>query len=229
VESKGVTASRVPSWREYFPQLKQVLQHDHAFRRYLIARQIFGLSGLATPFYITFALEKLQLPPQVAGRYTSAGVLGTIVAALLFGWINERQGTRRASLISIPVTAIVPMLALIIPRLVTDSTWLGWAYALVFLVLQASLSCFMPTWTAFVLEWASDAERPLYLGLTNTFSGLTALVSTLGGLVLQWSGDNYQLLFIITAVGTLAALPLTIALPEPRETEHVSVLAQPQT
>lgn len=223
-ERKSRIADRVPSWQEYLPQLGRVLKQDHAFRRYLVTRQVFGLAGLAGPFYITYALDQLQLPEQVAGRYTSVGVIGGIIAAALFGWLNECYGTRAASQMSIPVTAAVPFLALFIPRWVTDPSWLAWAYGLVFLVNQASMSCYLPAWTAYVLEWASDTDRPLYVGLTNTLNGVTALFATLGGLILQWTNNNYQMLFIITAVGTLLALPLSLGLPEPRKTERTSVL-----
>ena len=225
VESPGVTDARVLSWREYLPQLWRVVQRDRPFRRYLITRQIFGLSGLAIPFYITYALEGLGLPAQVAGRYTSIGVIGGIAAAAFFGWTNERYGTRLAAQVSIVITALVPGLALVIPQLVTDPIWLAWSYGLVFLAMQASMSCFLPAWTAFILEWAPDQERPLYMGLTNTLNGITALFSTLGGLILAWTGGNYSILFIITAVGTLAALPLAMGLPEPRDVERVSVLS----
>ncbi len=224
VETKSRTAARVPSWQEYLPQLGRVLKQDHAFRRYLLSRQVFGLAGLAGPFYITYALDQLQLPELVVGRYTSVGVIGAIIAAALFGWLNERYGTRAASLVSIPVTVAIPILALLIPRWVTDPYWLAWAYGLVFLVNQASMSCYLPAWTGYVLEWASDTDRPLYMGLTNTLNGITALFATLGGLILQWTGGNYQILFATTAIGTLIALPMTFTLPEPRKTERASVL-----
>jgi MFS family permease len=224
VESPGITEARVPSWREYLPQLWRVVHRDRPFRRYLITRQVFGLSGLAIPFYMTYALEGLGLPAQVAGRYTSIGVIGGIAAAAFFGWTNERYGTRRAAQISIVVTAFVPGLALLIPQIVADPVWLAWTYGLVFLAMQASMSCFLPAWTAFVLEWAPEQERPLYVGLTNTLNGITALFSTLGGLILAWTGGNYNVLFIVTALGTLAALPLALTIPEPRDVERVSVL-----
>jgi MFS family permease len=224
VEDKSRTATKVPSWKEYLPQLGHVLKQDHAFRRYLIARQVFGLSGLAGPFYITYALSQLNLPDQVAGRYTSVGVVGSILAAVLFGWLNERYGTRTASQVSVPITVAVPVLALLIPRWVTDPTWLAWAYGLVFLMNQASVACYLPAWTSYVLEWATDADRPLYVGLTNTINGITAIFATIGGLILQWTHGNYQLLFLITAIGTLIALPLSFNFPEPRKTERTSVL-----
>ncbi|MBN1247015.1 MAG: MFS transporter [Anaerolineae bacterium] len=224
VETRSRTAARVPSWREYLPQLGRILKRDHAFRRYLLTRQVFGLAGLAGPFYITYALDQLQLPDQVAGRFTSVGVIGGIIAAALFGWLNERYGTRIASQASIPITAAIPILALMIPRWITDPLWLAWGYSLVFLMNQASMSCYLPAWTAYVLEWASETERPLYVGLTNTLNGFTALFATLGGLILQWTDNNYQVLFIITAIGTLIALPLSFSLPEPRKPGRASVL-----
>jgi len=224
-ENKGIAGDSVPSWGEYLPQLGKLLKRDHDFRRYLIARQVFNLAGLASPFYIVYALDKLDLPAQVVGRYTSLGVIGTITAALLFGWLNERHGTKRTSQVSVIVTVAIPVLALVIPRLVTNPTWLAWAYGLVFLASNASMACFLPGWTSYVLEWAPEAERPIYVGLTNTINGLAALFAVLGGAILQWTGGNYEILFILTAIGTLAALPLTAALPEPRATEQVSVLA----
>ena len=223
-ENKGVTAATVPSWRDYIPQLWRVLRYDHSFRRYLITRQVFGLSGLAVPFYMTYALDELHLPAQVAGRYTSIGVVGGIIAAAFFGWANERYGTRRASQVSIWLTAAIPVLALSIPRIMPEPGQLAWGYSLVFLAMQASNSCFLPAWVSYVLEWAPEAELPLYIGLTNSINGITALFSTLGGLLLQWSNGNYPLLFAVTAIGTLLALPFSIGLPEPREVVKASVL-----
>jgi len=218
-ENKGIAGDRVPSWGEYLPQLGKLLKRDHAFRRYLIARQVFNLAGLGTPFYIVYALDRLNLPAHVVGRYTSLGVIGTITAALLFGWLNERHGTKRTSEVGVIVTVAIPVLALVIPRIVTNPTLLAWAYGLVFLASNASMACSLPGWASYILEWAPEAERPIYMGLTNTINGLAALF------ILQWTGGNYEILFILTAIGTLAALPLTAALPEPRATERASVLA----
>jgi MFS family permease len=223
LEQKGVSAAKAPSWREYFPQLWDVLKHDRTFRRYIIARQLSGLAGLSIPFYMPYALEKLSLPPQVAGRYTSIGVIGGIFAALVFGWINERYGSKRVIQLGIALSTTIPAIALLIPRVITDPTWLAWGYGLVFLALSALMSSMMAGWMTFVLEWAPEAKRPTYVGLTNTLNGLTTLFSTLGGLILQWTGNNYDVLFAITIVGLLLAWPLPFLLPEPR---HKTVIAE---
>jgi MFS family permease len=226
-ESKGVTAERVPTWREYLPQIGNLISRDHEFRRYLIVRQVYSLAMLAGPFYITYALDVLNLPERVAGRYTSVGVIGSIAAALLFGWLNERHGTRLTCQVSVLVTTAIPILALLIPQVIQEPTWLAWAYGLVFLMNNASMSSYLPGWTAYVLEWAPEVDRPIYMGLTNTVSGLTAVFSILGGAILQWTGGNYTVLFAITAIGTFATLPLSLKLPEPRDTQRASILQQP--
>ncbi|MDF1512704.1 MAG: MFS transporter [Anaerolineae bacterium] len=222
IERKSIATRQTASWREYFPQLWAVFKEDRTFRRYTFARQVFGLNTLATPFYMTFALDRLQLPAQVVGRYTSIGVVGSILAALLFGWLNERKGTKLVLQHSIIVTAFIPLFALIIPALVTNTTAIAWAYGLVFLVSNASMASYMPGWTGFMLDWAPEDKRPLYVGLTNTLSGITAIFSTVGGLILQWSDNNYSLLFALTLIGTACAWPLVTLIPEPRTMIDVS-------
>lgn len=216
VEERSEAAARNPTWREYLPKLWAVLKGDRSFRRYMIARQLFGLSGLAAPFYMTYALRKLNLPLQVAGRYTSIGVVGSILAAVVMGWVNERYGSKRAMHISIGLVTAVPLLALVIPHVITHPTWLAWGYGLVFLCHYATMSSIMPSWVTYVLELAPEGERPTYIGLANTLNGLTTVFSTIGGLILQWTNNNYNLLFVITFVGLLLAWPLPFGLPEPR-------------
>jgi MFS family permease len=217
VEDHGFTSARVLSWREYLPQLWNVFKQDRVFRRLILARQLSGLSSLSIPFYMTYALESLGLPSHVAGRYTSIGVLGSIFAALTFGWLNERYGSKRVILISLTLGLLVPIMALLLPALITEPSSLAWGYGLVFFCLSALMSSMMPGWMTYVLEWAPPSERPTYVGLTNTLNGITSLFATLGGLFLEWSGNNYRLLFVITALGLLVAWPLPLGLPEPRQ------------
>jgi MFS family permease len=216
VEPKGISSQQVPSWREYIPQLWRVLKNDRDYRRYILCRQIYGLSALASPFYMTYALDRLDLPAQVAGRYTSIGVVGSILAAMTFGWLNERYGSKRVIVSGITITTLIPIYALLAPALFPDPAWLAWGYGLVFLFFNMARSSMMPGWITYVLEHAPEAERPTYVGLTNTINGINMLFSALGGVILQWSGNNYRLLFGITAVGVLLAWPMSFSLPEPR-------------
>jgi len=69
----------------------------------------------------------------------------------------------------------------------------------------------------FLLELVPEAERPLYLGLSNTLMGITILVSGLGGLVADLSG--FAGLFFVSLGLCLAGYVLATGLPEPREKE----------
>jgi MFS family permease len=217
VEERRSSTSEIPSWRAYLPQLVAVFKQDPVFRRLILARQISGLSSLAIPFYMPYALESLGLPTHVAGRYTSIGVLGGIAAALTFGWLNEHYGSKRVILISLSLALLVPVIALLLPLLIAEPAVLAWGYGLVFFFLSALMSSMMPGWMTYVLEWAPASARPTYVGLTNTLNGITSLFATLGGLILQWSGNNYRLLFVITVLGLFVAWPLPLSLPEPRQ------------
>jgi MFS family permease len=138
---------------------------------------------------------------------------------MLFGWINERYGSKRVIMIGIGVTTLIPAYALLAPWLFRDPAWLAWGYGLVFFLLNMSMSSMMPGWMTYVLEHAPEADRPTYVGLTNTINGINMLFSAFGGVILQWSGNNYRLLFGITLVGVLLAWPLPIGLPEPRSAQ----------
>jgi MFS family permease len=216
VEEKPSPVNKAPSWREYASQLWRVLREDRVFRRFIFCRQLVGLSGLSMAFYMPYAVGQLGLPEQVAGRYTSIGVLGSIVAAITFGWLNEHYGSKRVLLVSMGLSVSVPAVALLVPPLFSGPVALAWGYSLVFFCLSAYMSSMMPGWMTYVLEWAPEQERPTYVGLTNTLNGIVPIFSTLGGLLLQWTGDNYRLLFAVTIAGLLLAWPLALGLPEPR-------------
>jgi MFS family permease len=222
VERESVSVDRAPSWREYIPQLWRVLKRDRVFRRFIVAKQLSGLGGLAIPFYVPYALERLNLPAQVTGRYTSIGVIGGILAAVPFGWLNERYGSRLVLRTGLVIGILVPIIALLVPVVAPNPTWMAWGYGLVFFCLSAQMSSMMAGWMTYVLEWAPEAERPTYVGLTNTLNGIATLFATLGGLILEWSGENYELLFAITIGGLVLAWPLPSRLPEPRRRDAPS-------
>jgi hypothetical protein len=69
----------------------------------------------------------------------------------------------------------------------------------------------------FLLELVPDAERPLYLGLSNTLMGIVVLVSGLGGLVVDLFG--FSGLFALSLGLFLVGYVLAAGLPEPREGE----------
>ena len=64
----------------------------------------------------------------------------------------------------------------------------------------------------FLLDLVPEGEHPLYLGLSNTLTGIVVLVSGLGGLIVDLL--NFAGLFALTLGLCLAAFFLATKLPE---------------
>ena len=70
----------------------------------------------------------------------------------------------------------------------------------------------------FLLELVSESERPLYLGLSNTLTGIVVLISGLGGLIVDLL--SFTGLFMLTLGLCLVAYIMATSLPETRMEAH---------
>jgi len=67
----------------------------------------------------------------------------------------------------------------------------------------------------YLLDIAPAEDRPLYIGLANTLTGLTVLASAIGGLIVDLAG--LAVLFWVAAAFYAGSLLLAGGLREPRE------------
>jgi len=63
----------------------------------------------------------------------------------------------------------------------------------------------------YILELAPPAQRPTYMGLSNTLGGVLVVVPMLGGWLLQ--ATSYPVLFAAAAVGPAVAWGIALGLP----------------
>ncbi len=207
--------NRLP-WNAFLPKLWTVLRQNHAFSLVTVVRLVAGLSGMAMPFYVIYATEDLRFGAETIGVFISFQVVGSILGGFVWGYLNERSGSKIVIQCSTILAIASPLLALLIPpisRLAGASTI--YAYSLIFLAIGALNSSFMPGFMNFVLELAPPEERPTYIALTNTLCGSLMVVPFLGGWLLQ--ATSYPVLFAATAGGVAAGLVLTFRLEEPRQ------------
>jgi predicted MFS family arabinose efflux permease len=111
----------------------------------------------------------------------------------------------------------MPLIALGIGLLGRDSTapWLPWSYALVFIASGASVAGSAIARTGYLLDVAPAAQRPLYLGFTNTVFGLVRFGSLVSGLIVDRIG--FGALFVVSASFYGLALLLSLTtMAEPR-------------
>jgi MFS family permease len=139
--------------------------------------------------------------------------LGTALAGVLLGLVADRAGTHRVIQIVTWCQFAVPALALLF-----STGIFGPATGLLFPLLYVLMGIFdgslLLGFLNYVLEISPPGQRPTYMGLTNTLSGLLVLVPLAGGWILEHA--NYPLLFVLAAVGTLAAALLALRLPSPQ-------------
>jgi MFS family permease len=169
----------------------------------------------------------LSLPASSIGLFAGAATIGTALAGILLGVVADRVGTHRVVQIVSWCQFAVPVLALLFHLGVFGS-----ATGLLFPVLYVLLGIFdgsvLLGFLNYVLEISPPGQRPTYMGLMNTLSGLLVLVPLAGGWILEHA--SYPLLFTLAAVGTLAGALLAIGLPSPKrpvlETEAAASAAE---
>ena len=202
----------------FLQRLTRIWKRDRAFRLFIAVRLLSGLGGLALPFYIIFATDRLGLGQGVVGSFTSAQVIGSMVGGVLLGALYERQGGRRTIQAGLSAGVLAPLWALLLPMLLpAGHPWMVYGYSLVFVALGLLGSVFMQGFFNYLLDLAPAGGRTTYIALANTINGVvlwpTALI---GGAILKATGNSYPVLFAITSVGVGLGLLCAAWLAEPR-------------
>lgn len=199
----------------------RLLRTDPVYRRYMIARMALGLAEIALPFYAVYAKNHLGAPDGMVGVYVATRVGAQLLFNLPWGKISDRHGNRlvmRLLGLGYGLTALLALVLVILMNLSllqVQSFWLPYLALPLFFLNGAVWPARILTGSNFLLELAPEAERPLYLGLSNTLMGVVALISGLGGLVVDLLG--FAGLFIVTLGLYLIGYLLATGLPEPRE------------
>ncbi len=215
-EPPGPTQEQRLPWNAFLPKLWTVLKENRTFSLVIAVRLLTGLSGMAMPFYVIYATEELHFSAETIGVFITFQVAGSILGGFLWGYLNERSGSKIVIQCSIITAIVSPLLALLIrPMSHLAETSPIYVYYLIFLAIGALNNSFMPGPINFVLELAPSEERPIYVALINTLCGSLMVVPFLGGWLLQ--ATSYPVLFLTTMGGVAIALVLTFGLEEPRQ------------
>jgi putative MFS transporter len=163
----------------------------------------FDALTIASVLPVIVPLWKLT-PPQI-GFLISAGFLGQLVGALLFGWIAERYGRMTAMVWSIALFALMSLVCA-----------LAWDYNsfLVFRTIQGiGLGGEVPVAAVFISELAKAHGRGRFVLLYELVFPIGLVAAALLGL---WIVPHlgWQWMFVVGALPALLALVLRRLLPE---------------
>jgi MFS family permease len=179
-------------------QIPRVLREVPTYRRMVAIQVVLGMASIALPFYVLFAQARLGAPQWISGVYVWAGTLGTIIGSLVWGHLGDRFGNARVIRAVSWLQLLAPLTAIVVPLLGLPSPFSYYLFAAVFMLERAALNGGWIGFTNFVLELASDEQRPTLIGITTTLTAPVIFMPALGGLLLKFV--SYEAVFAIAAI-----------------------------
>ncbi|MBX3010914.1 MAG: MFS transporter [Caldilineaceae bacterium] len=200
--------ARVPMV-SYLQQLPALLRRDHNYARFLMSRTVAVLGTMASGFYMVYGIERFQVAGTTIGWLTAILVASQALLGVIWGIVADRWGHK----VVLASAALLLMAAAMTAWFATGAPWL----TAIFFLLGAAISAELTSSLNITLEFCTPADRPTYIGLTNTLLAPTlALAPLLGGWLATWTG-GYHILFLTTAICAAAgALLLLFWVREPR-------------
>lgn len=185
-----------------------ILKRDRNFSWFLVSRILAMLATMSFAFYIVYAKNNFGMDEFTAGVLTATLTIAQTIANLVMGWLGDKFGHRRMLVLGALAMAASSLLAWWTPSL-------EWFYVIFILEGLANVAI----WTvsmAITVEFGSEAERPTYIGLSNT---LVSPFSILAPLIGGWLVDvvSYQATFMVAVIFALVtAFVLAVLVKDPR-------------
>ncbi len=209
---------RQPMW-QHLKQGPRFLRTDMNYRRFILFRVAAHFSGMASPFYIPYALDELNVSEATIGFFIVCSALSGVVSNTLWGYIGDNYGVRWLLIITAGLMGIPPTIAFS-AAVLPPSLQLP-AYFLIFTVGGILANGMMVGFMAYMLNIAPPRSRPSYIGFMNTFLLPVSFAPVIGGVLAPHIG--YRWLFAISICICLIAFAVATGLKEIMHKEEDSV------
>ncbi len=182
---------------------RDILRRDANFRWFLVFRIVYQFATMGFAFYIIYGLRAFHMNEITAGFLTAALTIAQTVANVGMGWLADR--IRHRSMLIAGAVAVA---------LSSFTAWFAPSVEWLYLVFVLSALANVSYWTigmAMTVQFGVEAERPVYIGLSNTLiAPATILAPLLGGWIADLAG--YQTTFMLSAIGGVLTTLLLIFL-----------------
>ena len=206
-EPAGAPAGMVADGPAFWLGLWAILRRDRDLRMLLAARSLSQLALMGQAFLTVYVVARYGATPAAVGVMTGVFMVSQTVANPLMGWLGDRWRHRRVMALGALSATASGLLALLAPSV-------GW-FLVVFALAGVAAVAMIITPLAMILGYSPAADRPAYIGLSNTLVAPAAIAApVLGG----WLADRfgYPATFAVAAVGGLAtAVVLAAMLRDP--------------
>jgi MFS family permease len=195
--------------KDYFRALPKLIRGDHNYARFLLSRTVMVLGTMASGFYMVYGIERFGVEGATIGWLTAVLVASQALLGVLWGVIADRTGHKLVLTGGALSLAAAALCAWVAP----SQLWL----TPIFVLLGSAIAAELTSALNIILEFCEPADRPTYIGLTNTLLAPTlAIAPLIGGWIATWS-DGYSTLFLAAAIcAGLGALLLSLWVREPR-------------
>lgn len=215
----GKAVEKLPSLREFLPDLGRVLRDDLPFRSYIIARMFTSLFMMAAPFYIGFGTVRLGLASDIAVPILLAmQTLGSVAGAVAYTWLGARNNLLSIQL-ALGGAALLPICALLADAIGPLPLYFG------FLIFGMATTNLMSAYHNWIVSYPNPDQRPIYVGLSNTLTAVISFIAPIiGGIIAQYS--SYEVLFGVALLMTFAALFIALRRMHPVRSQRVDERAE---
>lgn len=219
-----------PKLKTYLFELYLIIKRDHDFRRYLLVRMVRACEGLAMPFYVIYARSRFGLSDDAIGTFFVVGIVATLPAAILWGKLSGRRGSRIviiSSCFTSVATALFALVIVIFSSLgldahVRNTAAIVWILAPIFILLRSAGVGGWIGLSNYVMDAAPPRRRSIYLGLATSMHGLLLIaMPAAGGAIIDISKKvsgrpGYWIVFLLAAVAVTVSALMARGLKEPR-------------
>jgi MFS family permease len=181
--------------REFLNSLADILRKKYLFRRFLIARLLFGFGTLGAGFITVSAVNLWGVSDGTVGIYTAIQLAGQGIGVLFLSLLADRKGHK----LSLEVSALASAISF-------ACVWFGSdpiLYFPTFFFLGVSYGGQMISGLLVVLEYADQSRLPTYIGIASFGVGVVNILSPLLGTILAEIGYSwaFSLSVVMSFVG----------------------------
>jgi len=184
---------------ELFKRMQSIIAANRTFRRFLIASALLTMSFTSAAFFTVAAMKRFDLSESTVGVFTVVMIIGQILSGIVLGWVADAKGTKNVLLIC----GMSLLTAIAIALFAQSVIW----FYLVFVLLGVNVGAELFMRYNFAVECAPDGDRPMYVGIMNTWFAPIYLISPLAGWLSTAYGFNF-IFWLSLAVGSIGIILL---------------------
>ncbi|MCA9909027.1 MAG: MFS transporter [Anaerolineae bacterium] len=199
---------------------RTILKRDANFRWFTIVRILAQVAMVAQSFFAIFALRRFGIQEDViAGVMTTVLLVAQALSNPLLGWLGDRFGHRYAVIIGVVAAICSALFALF-------ATGAG-SFYFAFALSGVASGALWTTVLAMTAEFGTPAERPYYIGLSNTLvAPATLLIPVFTGWLVEQAGFASAFAFAAFG-GVLALIVAYLRLRDPVPRQRGKILSAP--